>query len=50
MIGIIFEKELKKTLITDSEGFTYINPAMFGVYVGAFSKDVNASEAEDVLV
>ena len=36
-------KELKKTLITDSEGFTYINPAMFA---GAFSKEVNPSEAE----
>ena len=36
-------KELKKTLITDSEGFTYINPAMF---TAAFSKDANPSEAE----
>jgi pimeloyl-ACP methyl ester carboxylesterase len=36
-------KEMKKTLITDSEGFTYIKPAMF---TGAFSKDVNPSEAE----
>ena len=34
-------KEMKKNLITDSEGFTYINPAMF---TGAFS--VNPSEAE----
>ena len=31
-------KELKKTLITDSEGFTYINPAMFTA--------ANPSEAE----
>jgi pimeloyl-ACP methyl ester carboxylesterase len=36
-------KELKKTLITDSEGFTYINPAMF---TAALSKDANPSEAE----
>ena len=36
-------KEMKKTLITDSEGFTYLNPAMF---TGAFSKDVNPSQAE----
>src|SRR5215831_16956934 len=33
-------KEMKKTLITDSEGFIYLNPAMF------LSKDVNPSEAE----
>jgi pimeloyl-ACP methyl ester carboxylesterase len=36
-------KEMKKTLITDSEGFTYINPAVF---TGAFSKVVSPSEAE----
>ena len=36
-------KEMKKTLITDSEGFSYINPAMFA---GAFSKEVKSTEAE----
>ena len=36
-------KEIKKNLITDSEGFTYINPAMF---TAAVSKDANPSEAE----
>jgi pimeloyl-ACP methyl ester carboxylesterase len=36
-------KEMKKTLITDSEGFAYINPAMFTV-----SKDVNPSQAETI--
>jgi pimeloyl-ACP methyl ester carboxylesterase len=34
---------MEKTLITDSEGFSYINPAMF---TGAFSQDVNSSEAK----
>jgi pimeloyl-ACP methyl ester carboxylesterase len=39
-------KELKKTLMTDSEGFAYINPAMLAA---PFPKDVNPSEAETMV-
>ena len=34
----------KDFLITDSGGFSYINPTMFA---GSFAHDVNSSEADD---